>query len=332
MTINVPALLSDFDNEQLVKLVGSAEHYSQQVIAKNTRLYHEVSWKSFNTFCYQQNVDPLQIENKTGLVALYAVNQADSGKYRIGGLLKRIDGIIATYKDYGYIVKRTAEPLHSVLKGIKRKLPSRPVRKTPLLLNDLAAMIRAIPIEGNNCHRRKAIRDRAMLLLGFVGAFRRSEIVGLKYEDLTFSRNGITALIRRSKTDQIGQGIEKVIPYGSRPDTCPVRALQDWINEAEITYGYLFTDIDANGFISYEPLGPRYVAQIIKNNVYIQSLGADRFAGHSLRAGFVTEAAKKKIPESLIILQTGHTKTSALSDYVRAARSFEDSAACMIGL
>ena len=215
--------------------------------------------------------------------------------------------------------------LVQVLKGIRRTVPKRPKRKEPILTETIKAMVHAI-----DSTKLINVRDRAILLLGFAGAFRRSELVGICHEDLKFDRNGIVILIKKSKTDQEGSGMEKAIPYGSNPDTCPVRALNDWIKVAGITEGRIFRSITRHGRIG-DRLSPHAVALIIKRNPQLKSKCND-YSGHSLRAGFVTEAAKRNVPEDLIMMQTGHRSSNTVKNYIRRGRAFEENAAGMVGL
>lgn len=182
-----------------------------------------------------------------------------------------------------------------------------------------------------------ATRDRALLLLGFVNAMRRSEIASLSMSDIKVVDEGIEVHIMQSKTGER----ELVIPFGSNPLTCPIRALKAWIKEACITEGPIFRSINRHGHISKNPLTGHSIALIIQNNPYIKAKTDEAikkgevvpsFADHSLRAGFVTRAIKKGVPEDLIMSQTGHKKRDTLDKYIRRTNKWQENAAMKIGL
>ncbi|WP_232503182.1 site-specific integrase [Parachlamydia acanthamoebae] len=174
-------------------------------------------------------------------------------------------------------------------------------------------------------------RDKALLLLGFAGAFRRSELVGIDYEDLKLVRNGFVIRIKRSKTDQQGEGREIAIPYGANPDTCPVRALQDWLIHSGIISGHIFRSINRHGSINQENLSTRSVARIIKRNQYLMQNSA-KYSGHSLRSGFVTTATLAGVQEYAIMKQTGHRRSDTLKKYIRSRDLWRENPASKIGL
>lgn len=175
------------------------------------------------------------------------------------------------------------------------------------------------------------LRDRSLLLIGFAGAFRRSELVGLNREDIKIIKEGIVVNLKKSKTDQAGSGREIAIPYGSIPITCPVRALQGWIQSAGIEAGPIFRPINKHGQIIPKALTSHSVALIIKRNQHIASR-AQHFSGHSLRAGFATAAAIAGVPEHIIMRQTGHKKSDTIKRYIRLGNMWKENAASKVGL
>jgi|SRR5581483_5756884 len=176
------------------------------------------------------------------------------------------------------------------------------------------------------------LRDRALILLGFSGAFRRSELVGLSFEDCGFGKEGLTVTLRRSKTDQEGAGRKVGIPYGSNPDTCPVRTVQDWIEQAGIAPGPLFRSINRHGRIQAGRLGGIDVARIVKKLALRAGLDAERYAGHSLRAGHATSAAIAGASERSIMNQTGHRSVQMVRRYIREGTLFRENSAGKLGL
>jgi integrase len=173
---------------------------------------------------------------------------------------------------------------------------------------------------------RGGARDRALLLVGFAGAFRRSELVGLTVADAAFSSEGLTITLRRSKTDQEGQGRKVGLPYGSTAATCPVRALQAWLDAAAVTAGPLFRSVDRHGNVG-GALGDRDVARIVKRVAEAAGIDPANVAGHSLRAGLATTAAKAGKAAHVIMKQTGHRSVAMVQRYVRDAELFSDNAA-----
>jgi integrase len=225
----------------------------------------------------------------------------------------------------------SCDTIATVLRGINNKLGKRPNRKEPILTEDLKKMLEAISIARGCLPNLIGLRDRALLLLGFSGAFRRSELVALTMADIKFTRDGFIALVRRSKTDQAGEGIEKIIPYGNDPLTCPVRAMQDWLAASEIKEGAIFRAIDRHGNMAKTALAGNAVARIIKRNPYIRN-NEENFSGHSLRSGFITSAVKRGVPTDLIMQQTGHKSVAEMNGYIRRGKSFKETASAMVGL
>jgi integrase len=183
--------------------------------------------------------------------------------------------------------------------------------------------------EGNNTLRGQ--RNRALLLLGFAGAFRRSELVALDVEDLEFQRNGVVVTLRRSKTDQEGESRRIGVPYGSSELTCPVRALQGWLELGAIIEGPVFRAVDRHGNLGGQ-LGDHAVARLVKEHAVLVGLDPTRYAGHSLRAGLATSAADGGASDRAIMRQTGHRSAAMVNRYVREGRLFRDNAALLAGL
>jgi integrase len=166
------------------------------------------------------------------------------------------------------------------------------------------------------------IRDRAMILLGFAGAFRRSELVGLDIEDCAFNKDGLMVTLRRSKTDQESQGRKVGIPYGSNPETCPVRTMQAWMEQAAITSGPVFRSINRHGKVQPGRLSGIDVARVVKKLIQRTGLDPAKYAGHSLRAGHATTAAIGGASERSIQNQTGHKSVQMLRRYIRDGNLF----------
>ncbi len=175
-------------------------------------------------------------------------------------------------------------------------------------------------------------RDRALLLVGFAGAFRRSELVSLDVGDVAFNTDGLVVQLRRSKTDQEGQGRKVGLPFGSNPLTCPVRALRDWFSQGNITLGPIFRSIDRHGNLKPMRLTDQSVALIVKRSAKTAGLDWERYAGHSLRAGLATAAAMADVSERSIMEQTGHKSLPVVRRYIRDGSLFRRNAATAVGL
>ena len=175
-------------------------------------------------------------------------------------------------------------------------------------------------------------RDQALILLGFAGAFRRSELVGLDVEDCTIGRDGLTVTLRRSKTDQEGVGRRVGIPYGSNPETCPVRTTQTWMEQAGISTGPLFRPINRHGQVKARRLSSPAVALLVKKLAQRAGLDPSKYAGHSLRAGHATAAAIAGASERSIMNQTGHRSVQMVRRYIRDGNLFRENSAAKLGL
>jgi Site-specific recombinase XerD len=195
---------------------------------------------------------------------------------------------------------------------IKRINGSHQKSKKPLLINDLKCIINAIDQEKNIEYKK--IRNKSLILIGFAGGFRRSELVNIEYSDLEFVNEGLKILIRRSKTDQLGEGSIKAIPYFSSNEYCPVTKLQDWINYRNINNGKIFDISDKS------------VSLIIKRYALIAGLEPNKYGGHSLRSGFATSTAEAGAEERNIMAMTGHKTTQMVRRYIQEANLFKNNA------
>jgi len=214
-------------------------------------------------------------------------------------------------------------PVHA---GIRRTIGTAQVGKTPTLVADLKLMLEKLPAT------RVGLRDRAVLLLGFAGAFRRSEPVSLDINDLDFSRAGLIVTLRKSKADQEGKSQRLGIPFGSSESTCPVRAVQAWLESARITDGPVLRPLDRFQRVQPARLSAERIALIVKRRAKAVGLDPARYAGHSLRAGLATSAAAAGASERVIMSQTGHRSADMVRRYIREGSLFTSNPAAMVGL
>jgi len=213
-----------------------------------------------------------------------------------------------------------------VWKGIKRTKGTAQHGKKPFLTSDLRRIVEELP------RNLPGTRDRALLLAGFAGGFRRSELARLQVEDLEGTPDGLIVRLSRSKTDQEGQGRAVALPYGSDPLTCPVRALRAWLEEAGITTGPLFRAVDRKGVVGNQALHADSVGYLVKRAAGRAGLETLDYAGHSLRAGLATQAAMNGASELAIMKQTGHRSLATVRKYIREGTLFRDNAALKLGL
>ena len=234
-------------------------------------------------------------------------------------LSRRLVAIGRAHTTLGYSNPCRTALVRITLRGIWRVHggPQRQVQ--PAIREDVFAML-------PHMTARRGIRDPALILIGFAGAFRRSELVALQYADVAFVKEGLTILIRRSKTNQIGEGRKIAIPF-ARSHACPIKALTNWLDNAGIQSGALFRTVNKGGAVGREALSAQSVAAIVKEYARKAGLDAANYSGHSLRAGLITSAARAGVSSRKIREQTGHKSDAMLHRYIRDAESFEGNAA-----
>jgi integrase len=238
----------------------------------------------------------------------------------VSTLIRRLTSISKAHHQGGFANPAGSPMVRATLHGIKRRHGSVQTQAKPLLKDDLFAALAATD------DTVRAVRDRALLLVGFAGGFRRSELVALDREDVESVRRGIIVHVRRSKTDQTGKGRQVAIPFG-RSQWCPVSAIEKWLASAGIDAGPLFRPIDRRGRVADTRLSGEAVSLIVKERVARAGLDPTGFSGHSLRAGLVTSATLAGVPAAKIRQQTGHKSDLALTRYIRDGQLFIENAA-----
>jgi integrase len=262
---------------------------------------------------------------RPGDLVLYLSTLAESAK--VSTLTRRISAISQAHQAAGLDSPSAHLAVRKLMAGIRRQKGTAQIGKRPLATAELRALF--APLHSG---RILDIRDRALLLTGFAGAFRRSELVGLDVSDLEYNNAGLIVNIRRSKTDQEGQGRRVGLPYGSTPPTCPVRALEAWLAVRGAADGPLFRAINRHGQLAGRRLTTQSVALIIKRLAAHAGREAKDLAGHSLRAGLATAAAAAGVSERAIMAQTGHRSLATLRKYVGEGSLFLENAAAKVGL
>ena len=299
-----------------------ARGYADEATAANTRRAYRADWRDFSAWCAQNHRAALPALPET--VAVYLAAQA--GHRKTSTIGRRLSAIAQAHKTAGLDSPTGEAAVRQVLAGIRRRHGTRQVGKEAAVTTDVRAMV------GTLEESLPGRRDRALLLLGFAGAFRRSELVALDVADVARTRNGLVVSVRRGKTDQEGAGREVGIPYGSTPATCPVRAVADWLEAAGIAEGALFRPIDRHGNLRPTRLTDQSVALVVKRAATAAGLDPRIYAGHSLRSGLATAAAQAGVSERAIMEQTGHKSLPVVRRYIRRGSLFSENAVAKVGL
>lgn len=301
----------------------NAESDANALLAPATVRAYAAAWNAFQLWCEANRHNPLPASPET-LIA-YLTESANNG-IRPATWLKTCAAVSHYHRAAGFESPAAAPAVRRALKALRRKHGSAQTQKAPLLLEELKEALATLPetIRGR--------RDAALLLLGFAGAFRRSELASVDVEDIEETRNGLLITLRRSKTDQEGRGRAIAIPLGRHPETCPVRAIRQWRNIAAIHSGPLLRSVDRHGNIGKDRLHPETIASVVKRVCANLGLDASRYAGHSLRAGLVTSAVLGGSDDRAVMRQTGHKSREMVDRYARAAHLWKDNAATKAGL
>lgn len=313
-----------------------ARGFAENARSANTRRAYRSDWTDFCDWCAGRDVAALPASTDT--VALYVSSRSEDGPrgpLKLSTLRRRLSAISQAHKSAGYESPASTEdePLHSVWAGLAREKTRRKKKAAPVLIEDLRAVLEAVPRrdEGEE-PTLLGLRDRALLLVGWAGALRRSEIAALTTQDVRVGSEGLVLTVRRSKTDQEGEGLAKGLPFGERPSTCPVRAVQTWASTAGVETGPLFRAVDRWENVSSEALSTDGVHRIIKRACARVGLEATLYSGHSLRAGFITQAARAGKPERVIMRHSGHSDLKTLREYIREGSLFRENAVEGVGL
>jgi site-specific recombinase XerD len=306
----------------LAEIAADARDYLAASRAENTTRVYRTGWKQFTAWCDEHGVRALPAGADT--VACYVADLAKTAKPATIDL--RLAAISAAHRAAGHDTPTKQEAVRLVRRGVRRTLGTAQRQVRPVTVPELRTMLEGLGTDPAGC------RDRALLVLGFAGALRRSELVGLDVGDVIEGTDGLTLHLRRSKTDQEGAGRTLGIPFGSNPATCPVRAWRAWLEVSGITEGAAFRALDRHGRLGPTRLSGQAVALVLKRHAARVGLDPSEVAGHSLRAGLATSAAAVGVPERVIANQTGHKGTAMLRRYIREGSLFRENAASAVGL
>ena len=289
--------------------------------ANNTVRAYKSDYNDFELFCAQNGFKSLPSEPK--IVSLY-LTYLSTKDLRMSTLKRRLVSIGVVHKLKGHYLDTKHPSIIENILGIKRRKGSIQKGKKPILINTLKQIINVI--DEYNSEEIKKLRDRSIILIGFSGGFRRNEIVSVDYDDLDFVTEGVKINIKRSKTDQYGEGSIKALPYFDNSLYCPVISLKKWIEVSSISSGSLFRRFTKGSKLTEHRLTDQTVALLIKKYLKLSGIESKNYSGHSLRSGFATSAAESGAEERNIMAMTGHKSTEMVRRYIKDANLFKNNA------
>ena len=289
--------------------------------AANTVRAYKSDFKDFDLFCVKNGFKTLPSE--PNIVSLY-LTHLSTKDIKLSTIKRRLVSIGVIHKIKGHYLDTKHPIIIENFMGIKRRKGTFQKGKKPILISDLKKLIDVI----NQAKIKdiKKLRDKSIILIGFSGGFRRNEIVSLNVEDLEFVFEGLKITVRKSKTDQFGEGLIKGLPYFENKLYCPVTCIQRWINVTKISKGPLFRRFSKGSILSPNRLTDQTVALIIKQYLNIAGINSANYSGHSLRSGFATSAAEAGAEERSIMAMTGHKSAEMVRRYIKEANLFKNNA------
>ena len=289
--------------------------------ANNTVRAYKSDFNDFGLFCAQNGVKSLPSEPK--IVSLY-LTHLSTKDVKMSTLKRRLVSIGVIHRLKGHYLDTKHPSIIENMMGIKRRKGSIQKGKKPILINSLKMIINVIDDIKNE--EIKKIRDRTIILIGFSGGFRRNEIVSLDYDDLDFVPEGLKIRLKRSKTDQYGEGTLKGLPYFNNSQYCPVLSIKKWIKISNINSGPLFRRFSKGSKLTENRLTDQTVALLLKNYLNLVGIDSKNYSGHSLRSGFATSAAESGADERNIMSMTGHKTPEMVRRYIKEANLFKNNA------
>jgi site-specific recombinase XerD len=289
--------------------------------ANNTIRAYKSDFNDFGLFCAQNGFKSLPSEPK--IISLY-LTHLSTKEVKMSTLKRRLVSIGVIHKLKGHYLDTKHPSIIENIMGIKRRKGSFQKGKKPILINNLKLLINVI--DKFNKEKIMRARDRSIILIGFSGGFRRNEIVSLDFDDLDFVSEGLKINLKRSKTDQYGEGSVKGLPYFDNSQYCPVLSVKKWIEISKIDSGPLFRRFSKGSKLTDNRLTDQTVALLIKKYLNLAGIDSKNYSGHSLRSGFATSAAESGAEERSIMAMTGHKSTQMVRRYIREANLFKNNA------
>ena len=301
--------------------------YAHNAKAENTRKAYRIDWDDFVAWCSLHGQQPMPATPQT--IVAYLESLADAGA-KVATIKRRLSSISVAHQVRGHEHQNPARSglVTTSMQGIRRTLGMSQTQKAPLVTAELTRLITAC--EGLS--PLMAARNRALLLIGCSGGFRRSELLALDVADIVETKDGLELTLRRSKTDQEAAGTVVAVPYGSHPQTCPVRSLRAWLTLSGISEGPLWREVDRHGNLGDERLHADSVARIIKRACALAGFDPAHYSGHSLRSGMATATAAGGAPERAIMRQGRWSSRAMVDRYVRHGTIWQECAAAYMGL
>jgi len=288
--------------------------------ANNTLRAYKSDFKDFGAFCSRHGLNSLPTEPK--IVSLYLTHLSKNSKFST--LRRRLVSISMVHKLKGHYLDTKHPIIVENLMGIRRVKGSIQKGKKPILINHLKLIINSINEQKTN--ETKKLRNKSIILIGFGGGFRRTELISIDYEDLEFVPEGLKIILKKSKTDQFGEGMIKGLPYFDDENYCPVSNLKKWLEISNINSGPIFRRFSKGSNLTNNRLTDQSVVLLIKEHLRLAGIENKNFAGHSLRSGFATVAADSGADERSIMAMTGHKTTQMVRRYIREANLFKNNA------
>ena len=288
--------------------------------ASNTLRAYKSDFRDFGVFCAKHGLNSLPTKPK--IVSLYLTYLSKNSK--VSTLRRRLVSISMVHKLKGHYLDTKHPVIVENLMGIRRAKGSFQKGKKPILINNLKLLINAI--DKQQTHKIKKLRDKSIMLIGFGGGFRRTELISIDYDDLEFVPEGLKITVKRSKTDQIGEGMIKGLPFFSNEIYCPVTNLKKYLEISKIKSGPIFRRFFKGSYLTDKRLTDQSVVLLMKRYLNLAGIENKNFAGHSLRSGFATVAADSGADERSIMAMTGHKTTQMVRRYIREANIFKNNA------
>ena len=288
--------------------------------ASNTLRAYKSDFKDFSIFCVKHGFKSLPTDPK--IVSLYLTHLSKNAK--ISTLRRRLVSIGVVHKLKGHYLDTKHPVIIENLMGIKRIKGSKQTGKKPILISHLKQIINVI--NEQDIEEIVKLRNKTLILIGFGGGFRRTELISIDHEDLEFVDEGVKITLRRSKTDQFGEGMIKGLPYFPKETYCPVTNLKNWLKISRIRNGPIFRRFAKGSSLTEYRLTDQSVVLIIKDCLKLAGIENNNFSGHSLRSGFATVAAEAGADERSIMAMTGHKTTQMVRRYIHEANLFKNNA------
>lgn len=331
-----PVALGELAAGDQEQLSAAEAGYAAAAWAPNTLRGYRADWAEFTTWCTQHGRSSLPAD--PAAITGYITQLATAGA-KVGTISRRLSAIKFAHRMHDLPDPTLNARVVTVWEGIRRQIATPPDQSTPLHPPVLFDVLDACPTTWSTKRTTTVpetdlggLRDRALLLVGFVAALRRSELADLNVDELADHELGLVASLRHSKTNQHGNLELVVLPFGTNPAHCPVTALRTWLSQAGVTEGPVFRGITRGNRVRPGRLHPESINTIVQRAVARAGLDPTGYSAHSLRAGFVTHAHLRGASDRAIMHQTRHRSPASVGTYVRVESAWVNNAATTLGI